>query len=692
MSTDRKQTTLTLTESEMRYRRLFESARDGIFILDAETGMIVDANPYIVELLDYSLEDCLGKHIWDLRSLKNVAASKEKFLELQQQDYVRYEDIPLETAHGQTRNVEFVSNIYLVGSTRVIQCNIRDITERKLAEINLRIAATAFESNESLMITDANGLILRVNQAFTKDTGYTMEEIVGKTPHLLQSGRHKDDFYRAMWETIDRAGTWQGEIWDRRKNGEVYPKWLNISAVKGGDGVVTHYVGAHIDITERKAAEEEIQHLAFYDPLTRLPNRRLLLDRLHQALAASARIGRAGALMLIDLDNFKALNDTLGHPIGDLLLQQVAQRLTSCVRDRDTVARLGGDEFILILEGLSEQSIGAAVQTKVIGEKILAALNQPYQLDTCEHHCTASIGVTLFNDKHQATSELIKRADIAMYQSKKEGRNTVRFFDPQMQANISARVSLEGELRKALEKHQFHLHYQIQVDNSGRPFGAEALIRWMHPERGPVSPAQFIPLAEETGLILPIGQWVLETACAQIKAWQQEPHTRELVLAVNVSARQFRQANFATQVRAILKRHAINPLLLKLELTEGMLLDKIEDTIATMNALTEIGIKFSLDDFGTGYSSLQYLKRLPLDQLKIDQSFVRDIATDGSDMAIVRTIVAMAHSLTMEVIAEGVETEGQRQLLHESGCSNYQGYLFGRPVPIEQFDAVLKQG
>jgi diguanylate cyclase (GGDEF)-like protein/PAS domain S-box-containing protein len=565
------------------------------------------------------------------------------------------------------------------------------VDAQQLSVEQLRIAATAFESQEGTMITDAKGVILRVNQAFINDSGYTAEEVVGQTPRLLKSGRHDRAFYHAMWESINRTGSWHGEVWDRRKNGEIYPKWLTITAVKGEDGIVTHYVGSHIDITERKAAEEEIQHLGFHDFLTHLPNRRLLMDRLNHALASSARIGRKGALLLIDLDNFKTLNDTLGHQVGDLLLQQVAQRLESCVREGDTVARLGGDEFVVVLENLSEQPLEAAAQTEAIGKKLLADLNQPYHLDAFEHHCTASIGATLFNGNRLATDELLKQADIAMYQAKKAGRNTLRFFDQKMQASITSRFSMEGELRKALEQQQFHLYYQIQVDGSFRPFGAEVLIRWIHPERGMVSPAQFIPLAEETGLILPIGQWVLETACAQLKAWEQNIWTRDLVLAVNVSAKQFRQAGFVDQVQAAVQRHGISPALLKLELTEGMLLENIEDTIVTMSNLNNNGIKFSLDDFGTGYSSLQYLKRLPLDQIKIDQSFVRDITSDPNDAAIVQTIIAMAETLKLNVVAEGVETEAQRQFLELSGCVHYQGYLFGRPVPIEQFEALLKQ-
>lgn len=568
----------------------------------------------------------------------------------------------------------------------------RDITELKLLEQNLRISATAFETQEGILVTDADRVILRVNQAFTNITGYTAEEVIGKNPNMLSSGRHDAAFYAAMWENVNNMGAWVGEVWNRRKNGEVYPEHLTITAVKDPAGTVINYVATLAEITMSKAAAEEIQRLAFYDPLTSLPNRRLLLDRLRQALTASARSGKDGALMFIDLDNYKTLNDTLGHEVGDILLQQVASRLADCVREADTVARIGGDEYVVMLEGLSEENLMAAAQAKAVGEKILTALNQPYQLATHEYQSTASIGVALFSNHDQSLENLLKHADIAMYQAKKAGRNTMRFFDPQMQDAINIRVDFERELRKALEQQQFQLHYQIQVDNLGCPLGAEALIRWLHPERGLVSPFHFIPLAEETGLILPIGQWVLDTACAQLKAWQQDELTRDLTLSINVSAKQFYQADFVAQVNAAVQHYRINPMRLKLELTESMLLDNIDSTIATMNALKELGIRFSLDDFGTGYSSLQYLKRLPLYQLKIDQSFVRDIAADSSDQAIVRTIIAMAHTLNLNVIAEGVESEEQRQLLLNAGCAHYQGYLFGKPAPIAQFEAVLEAG
>ena len=605
---------------------------------------------------------------------------------------VAYELIDTFASKGSLTSTEFHATPILFTATfpAVILMYMRILASK--ADEQLSIAAVAFESQNGMTITDSHNTILRVNRAFTDVTGYSSEEVIGKNPQIFSSGRHDAKFYAAMWESIGRTGGWEGEIWNRRKNGEVFPEHLSITAVKNRDGIVTNYVASFADISRRKIAEEEVQNLAFYDPLTNLPNRRLLLNRLRKSLASCARNKQEGALMFIDLDNFKTLNDTLGHDIGDLLLQQVAQRLTACVRGGDTVARLGGDEFVVMLDDLGGYVLEAAEQTKIVGDTIFATLNQPYHLALREYHGTTSIGATLFDGQQQSIDELLKQADIAMYQAKKDGRNTLRFFDPQMQDAINTRAAIEGELHKALENQQFHLYYQIQVDSSHRPLGAEVLIRWIHPERGLVSPVQFIPLAEETGLILPIGQWVMDTACIQLKAWEQDALTRDLVLAVNVSAHQFRQANFVAQVQATVRHYAINPKLLKLELTESLLLENVEDTIATMNALNEIGIRFSLDDFGTGYSSLQYLKRLPLHQLKIDQSFVRDLASDDGDKAIVQTIIAMAHGLNLDVIAEGVETEEQRQLLLSMGCTHYQGYLYSKPVQVEQFEALLKHG
>ena len=509
--------------------------------------------------------------------------------------------------------------------------------------------------------------------------------MIGKNPSLFKSDRHDATFYRTMWDSLRQYNSWQGEIWDRRKSGEIYPAWLSITAVIGKDGKVTNYVGAFVDFTERKRAEDEIHHLAFYDSLSKLPNRRLLLDRLRQAIATSARNQAGGALLFIDLDNFKTLNDTKGHAVGDSLLIEVSKRLQVCVREGDTLSRFGGDEFVLLLEGLSEESATAAVQARGVGDKILEALNQPYNLAGEEFHSSSSIGVTLFSNYQKNLDELLKQADTAMYEAKKAGRNTLRFFDPLMQEELEARAQLEAGLREALRKQEFQLYYQMQVDYSGRILGAEVLIRWIHPEQGLISPVQFIPLAEETGLIIPIGTWVLESACRQLKAWEDNPLTRELQLAVNVSGRQFRQPDFVAQISETLDRTFINPQRLKLELTESIVLDNVADTIAKMQAIRQFGVSFSMDDFGTGYSSLAYLTRLPLKQLKIDQSFVRNIGINASDATIVQTIIGMADNLGMEVIAEGVETQEQRDFLERVGCMVYQGYLYGKPVSVDEF-------
>ncbi len=601
-------------------------------------------------------------------------------------------ELPKRTSKGRAIWVRTQGSAVLGEDGRVIKlCGAyHDITERKLAEAELRIAATAFESQEAILVADADWRIMRVNQAFTRMTGYSAEEAIGRLPSdLLASGQQEPDFYAALTQAIFSEGAWQGEVWDRRKNGEVFPVGLSISAVKGPDGEVTHFVSGMTDITLRKASEEQIQSLAYYDPLTQLPNRRLLLNRLEKALAAALRYQRKGALLFVDLDNFKTLNDTLGHEQGDLLLKQVAQRLNHCIREGDTVARLGGDEFVVMLENLSQDSPVAATQAEAVGEKILAALNQSYPLASYEQHSTPSIGITLFGEQPEGIAEPLKRADLAMYQAKAAGKNMLRFFDPQMQAVVSARAALEVGLRDGLARGQFLLHYQAQVSGQGAITGAEALLRWPRPPFGLVPPGDFIPLAEDTGLILPLGLWVLETACHQLADWSRRSELAHLTLSVNVSARQFHQADFVSQVLTALARSGANPLRLKLELTEGVLVANVEDVIQKMTALKSAGVGFSLDDFGTGYSSLSYLKRLPLDQLKIDQGFVRDILLDPNDAAIARMVIVLAESLGLAVIAEGVETEAQRVFLAAQGCHAYQGYLFSRPLPLAGFEALV---
>jgi len=633
---------------------------------------------------------------------------------------------------------------------------------RLKAEHELRIAAAAFESQEGILVTDADNNILRVNKSFTELTGYSADEIIGKPAGILKSGRQDSAFYADMWESINRDKYWQGEIWNKRKNGVIYPEWLCITAITDPEGKVTNYVATFTDISQRKADEQRIKDLAYYDSLTKLPNRTLLFDRLNLALNASHRNKTHGALMFLDLDNFKTLNDTLGHDRGDQLLVEVGRRLQSCVREVDTVARLGGDEFVVMLECLDEQEIEAAIQAHAIAEKIRSNLAEFYMLETnldhtgsslaatlppplaggrdgslpsstlppslavgrdgslpssalppslavgrdgslpssalppslavdnklqpfVEHYSTGSIGFVLFLGHGTSSEELLKRADLAMYQAKQAGRNVIRAFVPEMQEALNLRASLETDLRNALDRNELSLHYQVQVDASGQPVGAEALVRWNQAERGMVSPAEFIPLAEETGLILPIGHWILRQGCETLANWTKHPETRDLQLAVNISSRQLNQADFVEQVRTILAETGANPALLKLEITESVILDNVEDTIAKMHAVRDLGVNFSMDDFGTGYSSLSYLQKLPLQQLKIDQSFIRNMAFNNHDSAIIRTILALGKNLDLNVIAEGVETEVQRDYLANYGCMIFQGYLFGRPVPADMF-------
>ena len=557
------------------------------------------------------------------------------------------------------------------------------------ASENLRIAATAFEAQEGMIVTDASNKILRVNSSFSKITGYAADEVIGKTPSILASGKHDSAFYAAMWNSITHRDYWEGEVWNKRKSGELYPQKLTITAVKDVDSIVTTYVGTMSDVTSSKQAEKEIADLAYYDPLTQLPNRRLLIDRLHHALLRYARNENEGALLFLDLDHFKTLNDTLGHDMGDLLLNQVAERLVSCIRESDTVSRFGGDEFVILLESLSEDPSIATTQVENIANKILTSINAQYNIAGLNYKISTSIGITLFSGKLASVEELLKQADIALYQAKDDGRNKMRFFDPQMQKKISARAKLEEELHHAIERQQFELYYQVQVDNKNMPLGVEALLRWNHPTRGLVPPLEFIPIAEQNGTIISIGQWVIHTACAQLKEWQGNKLTESLTLAINVSAKQFHQSNFVDTIEVALGLYEVQPKLLKIELTESMLLKDINETIAKMQELSQLGIQFSLDDFGTGYSSLQYLKQLPLHQLKIDKSFVDGLGEDGRDQEIVRTIIAMSHSLGLSVIAEGVETEKQLLALSIEGCKHYQGYLFGKPIKIADFEKLF---
>ena len=570
--------------------------------------------------------------------------------------------------------------------------------EWHLAEEHLKLLETSIARlNDIVLIVevDPEGVkaphIIFANKAFERLTGYAAEEVIGKDPVQLNGPVAQMDEMQRVQSMLAEGHSVRTELTHYTKNGESIWLEMDILPIANNAGKFMHWVSVGRDVTERKAAESRIQHLAFYDMLTNLPNRLLLLDRLDQALLNSIRLRRSGALLFLDLDNFKTLNDTHGHDFGDMLLEQVAQRLLDSVRITDTVARLGGDEFVVVVENLSEHHHEAAHETTLVADKILFALSQPFKLAEYEHYSSCSIGVALFSNTQQATvDELLKRADLAMYQAKAAGRNTFRFFDPAMQALITKRVAMEEDLRQALRRDEMRLYYQPQVDSSGRWLGAEVLLRWEHPQQGMLSPMAFIELAEETGLILPIGEWVLQTACKQLVAWSGREETAKLSLSVNVSARQLHQHDFIDQVFSILKQTGANAQYLKLELTESILVENVEETIVKMNTLKSMGVSFSMDDFGTGYSSLTYLKRLPLSQLKIDRSFVRDVLDDSNDASIVQTIIALGQGLGLEVIAEGVENREQQLFLKQHGCLAYQGYLFGKPQPVERFEQEMK--
>ena len=565
--------------------------------------------------------------------------------------------------------------------------SIQDITERKQLEIDQRIAAIAFESQEAMAITDTSNTILRVNQAFCTSTGYSEEDVIGRKISIVKSGRHDAAFYAKMWKVILSTGTWRGEVWDRRKNGEIYPKWLTITAVKGADGVVSHYVSTHADITERKMSEDQIKKLAFYDPLTELPNRRLLQERIKHSISMERRDGRQMALLMLDLDRFKAVNDNLGHLAGDELLQQVAGRISARLREVDMVARLGGDEFIILLEDIVQPEDAA-----LVAKEIIADLSKPFKLSQCDDvHIGGSIGISLHPQHGDNADTLMDHADAALYQAKGAGRGCFAYFSKDQTIAARERIALESRLRHALEQQQLLVFFQPQIDiASGCSIGAEALVRWQDPVDGLVMPSRFIPIAEETGLIVEIGAWVLQETCRQGREWL-DAGLPAITLAVNVSPHQFQRGDICALVAKVLKQTGFPPGQLELEITETGLMDNQAIAVDILNDLRAQGVRFAIDDFGTGYSSLSYLKLFPLNVLKIDKSFIDDIPSSQGDMEIAATIIAMGHILGFKVLAEGVETAKQLAFLQEKGCNSYQGFINSQPIPVAEFDQLLRR-
>ena len=555
-----------------------------------------------------------------------------------------------------------------------------------------RLSMVIEQSPESIVMTDTAGSILYVNEAFTRITGYAREEVLGRNPRILNGGLTPSATYAQMWSTLLAGEVWRGEFNNVRKDGSAYLELATIAPIKDAGGTVTHYVAVKEDITQRKQSEALLHRLAYFDALTGLPNRALLHDRIAQAIRSGVRHESFGMLMLVDIDRFRQLNDTLGHAAGDRLLCEVAARLRASVREEDTVARHGDDDFAVLVERIGETESDALSHAEHIARKLQQALQQPYVLGSetgDRHFATLSIGISLFHDGVSSLESLLKQAEVALYRAKQDGRDTVRFFNPEMQAVVDAHARLEARMHEALEANAFRLFFQPQVNRRGVVIGAEALLRWPLDGGPMVSPAEFIPLAEDTGHIVQLGLWVLRTACAQLARWQTDESTRHLKIAVNVSARQFHQPDFVASVKETVHAAGIDPGRLELELTESAILSDVDETILRMNELRALGIRFALDDFGTGYSSLSYLKRLPFDQLKIDQSFVRDMAENQGSEAIVLAILSLSHALGLEVVAEGVEMPEQRDFLRQHGCDSFQGYLFGKPLPIEAWGDFL---
>ncbi|MGE4442428.1 MAG: EAL domain-containing protein [Desulfomicrobium sp.] len=680
--------TAALSASERSFRAFFEMASVGVAQFEGVSHRFIKVNRKFSELMGYSEAELATLSPRDLVHADDMRASEGAMAPLAAG---ARKEVTLEKRYVRKDGSVFWGLVTIsalwgdAGHPKFYLAVVRDITTRKKAEDKLLLAAKVFENTvEGIVVTDIGGTIEQVNPGFTAITGYSAEEAVGGNPRILKSDRHPQHFYSEMWARLVEEGHWAGEIWNRRKNGESYPEWLTIAAVKNEAGQTTNYVSIFHDITELKRQQDALEYQAQHDALTGLPNRVLLGDRLRMALAQLERSGGKLALLFLDIDNFKTINDGLGHGVGDKLLVELARRLEVLLRGGDTLARLGGDEFLILLPEI--ESIDDASH---IATRMLDALKAPFRHEDGEYIVTASIGLTIAPDDGTEGLKLVKNADMAMYRAKSLGRNNYQFFTSEMDVAAHRRISLEYKLRKAIEAQEFELFYQPLVDmDSGRILGAEALVRWRC-DGQIVSPAEFIPLAEDSGLILPLGDWVLRTAARQARLWQDAGH--DLTMSVNISSRQFAGADLAATLREVLQFTNLKPGRLYFEITESMLMGDVARAEATLLALREAGGTFFLDDFGTGYSSLSYLKRLPIDGLKIDRSFIKDITEDADSLAIVAAIVSMARTLNLRLVAEGVETQEQRRLLASMGTIVLQGYLASPPVPASDFEALLRR-
>jgi diguanylate cyclase (GGDEF)-like protein/PAS domain S-box-containing protein len=678
----------TLQASEIRYRRLFETAQDGILILDADTGEIGDVNPFLTDLLGYSKDELWGKKLWEIGPFKDIAASKEAYEELQTKEYIRYEDLPLETRDGQLRDVEFVSNVYQVNNKRVIQCNIRDITERKRTEeALLQLAAIVDSSDDAIVGKTLDGIIVSWNSGAEHIYGYTAEEVLGRPVSLLippdPDGKDETPSILERIRQGERIASYETVY--RRKDGSLIDISLTISPVRNYTGKIIGASSISRDITERKKMEEIIRRQAYHDALTGLPNRMLFFDHLTLEIAVANRNRKKIAVMFMDLDNFKKINDTLGHIVGDKLLKEAANRLKACVREADTIARIGGDEFSILLADIIQP--GDAV---VISNKILESFKVPYVINEHEIHISTSIGISIYPQDGKQIDDLMKNADTAMYQAKEKGRNNFQFYNSDLNAVTHERITLENRMRQSIEHSELVVYYQPQVDIISRKINcAEALVRWQHPELGLLDPVHFLPLADETGFITSIDTWVLHTACAQVKAWQHAG-VPPICISVNLSSRQFQNPNLVEIVSQVLKETDIDPRYLDLEISENVVMQDIDLTISNLTNLAALGVRFSIDDFGTGQSSISRLKKLPIQKIKIDKSIISDMAVIPDNKDIINAIIAMSHNLGLTVMAEGVESEDQVAFLRSGGCDEMQGYVFSKALPIEGFQELIK--